>query len=177
MECTQLCPACDGNGHHLALPEAKRSGPRLQLRTFLSSAIDASNADFGNIQLFNPATSSLRLLVHRGFDMEFLRFFSDVRNDATACGSAARSRARIVVPDVASDPVFQRGEAREVVLGAGVKAVQSTPLIGPSGSFLGVLSTHYRRVGTPSSRELAQLDELAIPYLATMDSAYKQTYL
>jgi len=44
---------------------------------------------------------------------------------------------------------------------AGVRAVQSTPLIGSSGCILGIISTHRHAPWRPSDRHLRLLDLLA----------------
>ena len=52
--------------------------------------------------------------------------------------------------------------ALEVMLAAGARAVQSTPLVSRSGRVLGMFSTHYRRAPQrPSERALRLLDILA----------------
>lgn len=44
---------------------------------------------------------------------------------------------------------------------AGARAVQSTPLLGPSGQVIGMLSTHYERPHIPSPEELQAIDAIA----------------
>ena len=53
------------------------------------------------------------------------------------------------------------GKDVDVMLAAGARAVQSTPLIGRSGQLVGMLSTHYRVPRVPSDRDLHVLDLLA----------------
>jgi two-component sensor histidine kinase len=48
-----------------------------------------------------------------------------------------------------------------VLLDAGVRAVQSTPLIDSKGEVLGMISTHFKMPHRPSERELHLLDVLA----------------
>jgi GAF domain-containing protein len=72
-----------------------------------------------------------------------------------------QKRARLVVPDVDRDAIFAGTEAREVMLDAGARAVQSTPLIARSGALLGMLSTHYERPYRPSEDELQPVDHVA----------------
>jgi len=45
-----------------------------------------------------------------------------------------------------------------LAIAAGVKAVQSTPLVGRSEAFLGMLPTHWASPHLPSSFDLARLD-------------------
>src|SRR5687768_8257762 len=78
-----------------------------QLRELLARAIRLDGAQLGNIQLYDPSTKTLRIVVHEGFDQRFLSHFAVVNAfDSSACGRAAGVRSPIVIADVASDPAF-----------------------------------------------------------------------
>lgn len=170
---TTVCPACFGDGHVAGRNEHgspyKVLGQAVFLPELLRSAIEVCAADFGNIQLFDSSGQALRIVAQHGFGREFLRFFAIVRDQEAACGTAMRLRSRMIVTEVSSDPIFKGSRAGEVVLRANVNAVQSTPLIEASGQLLGVLSTHYRRPGGPSRRELQELDRVIAPYKRIME--------
>jgi PAS domain S-box-containing protein len=72
-----------------------------------------------------------------------------------------RRGARVVIEDVTTSPVFAGTPALDVLLAAGVRAVQSTPLVGRSGQLVGMLSAHYRAPRRPLDRDLRVLDLLA----------------
>src|SRR5262249_10983093 len=92
----------------------------------------------------------------------FLDLFSSVEKGEAACGTAWQTRQRVIIEDVATNPIFESSPgARETMLAAGARAVQSTPLLTRSGEMLGTLSTHYREPYRPSERELRLLDLLA----------------
>jgi hypothetical protein len=130
------------------------------LTEILDAAIQLTEADFGNLQL--PDHECYRIVAQRGFSSDFLAFFNDVRDGSTTvCGAALKQGRRVIIPDVSSDELFSGTAAREILLREGVRAVQSTPLIGTSGEVYGVLSTHFRRPGRPSERALRFLDLLA----------------
>lgn len=131
------------------------------LSGILDAAIEGTGADMGNIQLFDPKTGQLVITVHRGFHEPFLEFFNSVHSGHAACGTALKSRARVIVPDVANSPIFSRADILEVMLDAGVRAVQSTPIIGKSGRLWGMLSTHSRTVNPPSKKDLSLIDYFA----------------
>src|SRR5262249_1554340 len=99
--------------------------------------------------------------VHQGFEAEVLDFFATVQDDPTACGTAMATGQRIIVDDVADNLIFAGSEARDVMLRAGARAVQSTPLWSRTGDLVGMLSTHYRRAGRPAERDLHRLDVLS----------------
>jgi hypothetical protein len=61
----------------------------------------------------------------------------------------------------AESPIFAGADALGVLLRAGVRAVQSTPLWSPSGELVGMLSTYHRRAYSPEESDLQLLDMLA----------------
>ncbi|MDP8980078.1 MAG: PAS domain S-box protein [Acidobacteriota bacterium] len=129
------------------------------LAEILDAGIEITDADMGNIQLLDDG-GQLRIVAHRGFNQVFLEFFDEVHDGLAACGSALQKRERVIVEDVASSPVFAGSPARDAMLAAEARAVQSTPLVSRSGKVLGMFSTHYRRSRRPTERELQLLDLL-----------------
>jgi len=131
------------------------------LAKVVDAAIETTGADMGNIQLDDPGVGALRIEAQRGFDPRFLEYFHCVRDGQTACGAAFESGEQVVIEEVADNPVFFGTPALEVLLDAGVRAVQSTPLIGQSGRVLGIVSTHWRLPRQPAARDLRVLLALA----------------
>jgi GAF domain-containing protein len=129
--------------------------------SILDAAIRISRADFGNIQLVNPESSLLEIIVQRGFDKEFLEFFSTVGENYAACGTAKTLARRVVVEDVRTNPIFARTDVKDALIRARVLAVQSTPIFDPCGNVLGVISTHFSAPHRPTVRELQIVDFLA----------------
>jgi len=130
------------------------------LGEFLDAAIEITRADMGDVQLKDSTTGELRIAVQRGFDGPFLDYFNGEHTRIAACSSAMQSRERMIVEDVASSPVYD-SISRAVMLEAGARAVQSTPLVTRSGKLLGVFSTHHRVPGRPAEHELQLVDVLA----------------
>ncbi|WP_395739863.1 PAS domain S-box protein [Prosthecobacter sp.] len=137
------------------------------LEEILGSAIALLGADFGNVQLFDPAAQMLRIAVHRGFKRPFLEFFQEVSTrEGSACGRALRSGRRIIIEDVEKDPGYRH--CRTVARAAGYRSVQSTPLFHSDGTPLGMISTHFRKVHRPDGLELARLDlymQMAVSFI------------
>ena len=132
----------------------------LLLHDILDAAIEITGAQMGNIQLLDG--DSLRITAQRGFDRPFLEFFASVHGDQAACGAALQRGERVIVDDVLNSPIFVGTPALDVMIAAGARAVQSTPLVSRSGRLLGMFSTHYRRAPQqPSERVLRLLDILA----------------
>ena len=133
-----------------------------------ATVIEATAADFGNVQLFDSKNRVLRIVVQHGFETEFIHYFDSVNCDhECVCGKAMNERSRMVVPDVATDPLFSN-DSRAVLLRAKVPSVQSTPLIDPSGKFVGMVSTHHSRPGGPKPHMWKPVDDLAVSFLAKM---------
>lgn len=115
-------------------------------------AITLMGADFGNVQVVDPRDGSLVLVTQLGFSREFLDHFAVVHDNRSVCGRAARQGAQAVVDDVRTDPAFT--PHREVFRAAGVRAIQSTPLVDGAGQMIGMISTHTSQAGWPSARDL-----------------------
>ena len=147
--------------HQISTKFFREADLRALLEESLETAIDITGADMGKIQLFDEASSALKMMVHRGFDQRFLNFFATIGVGRAACGEAARRRERVVVENIAESPIFTGTPELDVMLEAGVRAIQSTPLISRSGRLVGVLSTHYRATCRPDEQNLRLLDVLA----------------
>jgi GAF domain-containing protein len=136
----------------------------------LASIIKATSADFGDVQLFDSTNRVLRIVAYHGFGSEFVDYFKTVSDSKECvCGVAMSGRTRIVVTDVATDPVFS-DQSRGVLLRAKVRSVQSTPLIDPLGKFVGMVSTHFTRPGSPMPDLLGYVDNLAASFLAKLEA-------
>jgi len=122
----------------------------------LHATIALQNADFGNVQLYNPETQALEIVAQRGFGQEFLDYFSSVHEDSAACGRALQTAERVIIEDVETDPGF--APHRQIAVATGFRAVQSTPLFSRNGEPLGMISTHFRLPHRPSERELRLTD-------------------
>ena len=115
---------------------------QLRLGELLDSVLRASGTRIGNIQLLDPESESLHVIVHRGFEKPVLDRFAVVRaNDETACARALRFRHRVVIEDVEVD--LQYRPYLEAARRAGFRAVQSTPLFAVRARIAGMLSTHF----------------------------------
>jgi transcriptional regulator with GAF, ATPase, and Fis domain len=126
------------------------------LEEVLSATMELQNADFGNVQLYNPQTQALEIVAQRGFQREFLDYFASVREGGAACGRAMQRRERIIIEDVQNDAAFE--PHRQIAASAGFRAVQSTPFFSRTGELLGMLSTHFRQPHRPSERDLRLTD-------------------
>jgi PAS domain S-box-containing protein len=131
------------------------------LSDILNVAIEISGADKGNIQLLDGETGKLRLMAQSGFEKPFLEFFAGVHDGSSACGLAMQSQQRVIVEDITESEIFAGNPSLGILSDAGVRAVQSTPLISSAGTLLGMISTHFANTHRPSEQELRLMDLLA----------------
>ncbi len=73
----------------------------------------------------------------------------------------ARRGQRVVVPDIEESPLFAGTPSLAVLREAGVRAVQSTPLVSRTGALLGILTTQWGDVYSPDEHDLWRIDLLA----------------
>jgi PAS domain S-box-containing protein len=142
--------------HELSTRWLTNMGLEALLEDMLDSTIQLVKADFGNLQLLDTESGTLRMVAQRGFTQEFLDYFNLVEEGTAACGLALQRRARVIVENVLTDPCFARH--LHVVRAAAFQSMQSTPLISRKGEVLGVLSTHFREPRQLCARELRLLD-------------------
>ena len=131
------------------------------LPEIVDAAIGITAADMGNVQLYDGASDSLRIVASRGFRPEDLELFAVIRRGESTCGTALERGERVVVGDVTASPIFAGKPILGAILAAGIRALQSTPLISRSGRLVGMLSTHYRSPRSPAERDLHILDLVA----------------
>jgi PAS domain S-box-containing protein len=122
------------------------------LEEILDATIELLKADFGNVQICNPESKALEIVAQRGFNQDFLDYFSNVSGESAACGRAMAYGKRVVIPNIETDPGF--APHRQIAASAGFRAVQCTPLFSRSGEPLGMISTHFRLPHQPSEHDL-----------------------
>jgi len=79
----------------------------------------------------------------------------------TTCGIALRNMQRVVATDICSGRLFSDSEDQNAYVRAGIRACQTTPLIGAAGNVVGMLSTHWRTPHQPSEKDFRLFDILA----------------
>jgi PAS domain S-box-containing protein len=75
---------------------------------------------------------------------------------AGSCGTAAWRRSRVVVEDVATDPLWE--PYREAALAHGLRACWATPITSADGRVLGTFASYYREPCAPSPRDVALIE-------------------
>jgi len=146
--------------HDLSMKYLRGGDTQSLLQEVVEAAIAITRADRGNMQLQDPSSGRLKIVVHSGFGADFLQFFDSVGEGEAACGTAMGRMERVIVEDVSKSNIFSEA-ALNVLLQEGIRAVQCTPLVTRHGRFVGMMSAHFNRVHAPAERELRVIDILA----------------
>lgn len=121
------------------------------IRRILIDVVALHGAEFGNIQM--PTGGGLVIVDQHGLDVDFLRSFRKVRSeDGCACARALKEGRPVIVIDIEMDDAYApfRTAARRV----GYRSVQSTPILSNGGTLIGVISTLFANVHTPTPIEM-----------------------
>jgi PAS domain S-box-containing protein len=127
------------------------------LDEILAGAIELLGADKGIIRTLDPTRCMLKIEAHRGFKQDFIDSFREVSSVIDSpCERTLQSGERIVIADVEEDKLFTHFRPR--ARSAGVRAVQSTPIMSRERVPLGTLTTHFHLVHNPAEHDLRLLD-------------------
>ena len=129
------------------------------LQEIMNTAVVIVEAERGTLQLIED--DSLNLVAHYGHEQPFIEFFSRVTSQASVCGEAMKRSKRVIVEDVEESPLFADTLSLGVLRTAGVRSVQSTPLVNRNGNLLGILTTQWSVPHTPDDHDLWRIDLLA----------------
>ncbi len=128
----------------------------------LDAAAAIMRADFASMQMFHSTKGQLQLLAHKNFPDDAAAFWEWVEaGEGSTCGQALASAERSIVADIESCAFMAGTDDLKFYRSSGMRAVQSTPLIGRDGRVVGMLSTHWSKPHQPSARELGMFDVLA----------------
>jgi signal transduction histidine kinase len=149
----------------LSIELALEREPTALYERLADAAATIMRSDCSSLQMLHTdreAPGELRLLSCRGFTDEAKQFWHWVRPDSrSTCGAAMRSRARVVVADVERDAMMAGSDDLATYRAAGIRAVQTTPLVSRDGALVGMISTHWKQPHEPGERDLRLLDILA----------------
>ena len=77
---------------------------------------------------------------------------------AGSCGTAAYRGSRVIVADIATDPLWDVPEHRASALKHGLQASWSNPVLSSKGKVLGTFCMYYRQARTPNSDDIELLE-------------------
>jgi signal transduction histidine kinase/CheY-like chemotaxis protein len=128
----------------------------------MATVAQVMRSDFASMQMYFAERNELLLLAFQGFSPAAAQFWKWVRADSSCtCGFALKRRERVIAPDVLHCDLMQGTDDQQAYVEAGIRAVQSTPLLTRTGKLVGMISTHWRQPHQPSERQLRLLDILA----------------
>ena len=131
----------------------------------VDAAVAIMRSEYATIQMFYPEHGpggELHLLGYRGFSPHPpLSWERMGPASKSSCGLALREGKRVIVPDVQTCDFMAGSEDQAAYLQAGIRAVQTTPLVSRSGRLLGMISTYWHQPHQPLERDLRLLDVLA----------------
>lgn len=130
------------------------------LKKILAAAADISGTDKGNIQIYDPAKSTLRIAVHQGLSARLVEHFAE-DGWVASCAQAAKNLERLVVPDVERLTDLRGTPGLEIIMADNIRSIQCTPLLSRGGQLLGMLNNHYPEPGGPPPEALRYIDLLA----------------
>jgi PAS domain S-box-containing protein len=143
----------------LSAKQLDGTGVKALLEDVMDTAVSIMGADKGSLQIVEG--DALRIVAHQGHEDPFLEFFAACERVASSCGTAMKFAERVIVEDVEKSPIFAGTSSLRALLSAGVRALQSTPLVARSGRLLGILPTHWSSPHVPNEHELRRFDLLA----------------
>jgi len=144
--------------HALSTKVLEAEGLEPLLQEIMDAAITIMKANTGTLQLIEG--DSLRIVAYHGHDRPFLDFFARAENVASVRGEATKRVDRVVLEDVESSALFAGTPSLSILREAGVRAVQSTPLISHHGELLGILTTQWGVPHVPDEHDLWRIDML-----------------
>ena len=145
--------------HALSMKPVGAVGIQPLLQEIMDTAVAIVDAKMGTLQLLED--DSLRIVAHYGHLQPFLEFFSSAESQASACGTAMQCMERVVVEDIEKSSLFVGTPSLDILRNAGVRAVQSTPMISRKGKLLGLLTTQWNIPYSPREHDLWRIDLLA----------------
>ncbi|MAT96178.1 MAG: hypothetical protein CL608_03470 [Anaerolineaceae bacterium] len=127
--------------HELSDRLLRGEGTEALAERMLDALMEYHDADFGDVQLLAPDGSGLEIVAQRGFERAAL---SKTQNSAGRSHSQAlKNKCPVVSEDIQSDTDLAPNA--NSLAKAGVRALQSTPLVKSDGHVIGVISTYFRK--------------------------------
>jgi signal transduction histidine kinase/ActR/RegA family two-component response regulator len=151
-------------GQKRALEQAMAGAPLIEILTTIALTIEdhVSSGVMASILLVDRDGVHLRHGVAPHLPEEYNRAIDGaaIGPAAGSCGTAAYRRERVIVNDIASDPLWS--EYRAFALPHGLRACWSTPIMSARGEVLGTFALYHRQIKfTPPQTDLEVIDLLA----------------
>jgi formate hydrogenlyase transcriptional activator len=132
------------------------------LADILESLCDTIDAQFPKIistaMLMDPDGRRLWPIAGRRIPKSWIEAITPltIAADVGSCGTAAALKRRVVVSDIAADPLW--ADYRELALTNGLRAAWSQPVLSKDQEMLGTFAMYYRQPRTPSASDLQLIE-------------------
>lgn len=129
----------------------------LVLETIVRTLEEVEPECMASVLLLDPDGQTIRTGPAPSLPPEFSRSVdgAPIGPVAGSCGTAMHRRERVIVTDIAVDPLW--ADVKNLALPHGLRACWSEPVIGAGGLVLGSLAMYYREVRGPGERELRMI--------------------
>jgi len=130
--------------------------------TNLCAAIDAQSPGIiSSVLLMDPDGQRLWPAAGPRVPSDWTRAISPlmIGPDMGSCGTAAFRKERVIVSDIASDPLVPTAQLRDLALTLGLRASWSQPLLSKDNDVLGTFAMYYGAPRSPSTRELRLIED------------------
>jgi len=156
--------AARGSRGHLALLEAVAAGnrPLAEVLAHLARLVEAERPGMlCSILLYDPVERCLRHGAAPSLPESYNAQADGLPIGPTmgSCGTAAYRRERVVVEEIASDPLW--APFKEVASAHDLHACWSQPILGTDGELLGTLAMYYREPRRPTPTEVDLIETAA----------------
>jgi PAS domain S-box-containing protein len=121
---------------------------------------ELASGSLSSILLLDPAANCLR----HGAAPSLPKTYTEAINGAVigpsagSCGTAAYRAEQVIVPDIATDPLWV--DYRDLALAHGLRACWSTPILSSAGRVVGTFATYYCEPRSPSSQEYNVMERI-----------------
>jgi formate hydrogenlyase transcriptional activator len=134
--------------------------------TGLCTAIDDLHPDMMSIiMLMDPDGQRMWPAAAPRLPADFVRAISPmiIGDNMASCGTAAFRKERVILPDIATDPLMSALPAgmREFVVAQGLRAQWSQPLLSKDNEVLGTFGLFHGTPRSPTDRELQLIEDVA----------------
>lgn len=138
--------------HELTTRLLRHERPEAIAEEMLDALIEYHRADYGDVQVLAQDGIELEILAQRGLDDAALsEIRKAARNSRSTYGVVLDSKCSVLSEDIRTDQdlaPYSKSLAK-----AGVRALQSTPLVESDGTIVGVISTYFRKpCRTPATK-------------------------
>ena len=115
---------------------------------------------FASVLLMNPDGVHLDSIAGPSLPNEWIEQMEKlpIGPCAGSCGTAAFRGSRVIVADIATDPLWDVPEHRAAALKHGFQASWSNPVLSSKGKVLGTFCLYYRQTRTPNSDDIELLE-------------------